>query len=251
MSQPGRSRIVVNIGDLPPRAGRGGGGSYPPPAAGGRRAARKPVGLRRVLSFIALVSAILLIASAAGLYFWWQGTKSGPAYALALAADAAGRGERQEFDALVDIDAVTRGMVPQVVEKATGRGSTLALPAPARRFLAENATVLLPGSRDMIRDALMEEIKTASEKSGAAGYPFFVRALALPYLAESVTTNAEGANANAATVVFKVNERPVELQLRRADERGNTGWKIVNVKSDELAARVAQRFAQSVSTFGR
>jgi len=233
-TQRKRSRIVVNVDDLPPRQpGRGGSGVGP---------ARRR-NLWRVLLFMFLIVAGVVGVALAGLYFWAQSQQATPTYALALAVDAAERGDVPAFDALVDIDSITRGMVPQVIEKATGRGSTLNLPAPARRFITANAAVLLPGSRETIRDSLMGEIRNASEQSGAAKYPFVVKALALPYLAESVTTDAGG---NAATVIFKINGRPAELQLRRSDERGNTGWKIVTVESDELAGRVAQKFMQSL-----
>jgi len=233
-TQPKRSRIVVNIDDLPPRQQ----GRVPRGAGPSRRR-----NVWRVMLFMFLIGAALFCVALAGLYLWAQSRHATPTYALALAIDAAQRGDVQAFDALVDIDSVTRGMVPQVIEKATGRGSTLGLPAPARRFIATNAAVLLPGSREMIRDSMMEEIKNVSEGSGAATYPFFIKALALSYLADSVATDASG---NAATIIFKSNERPIGLQLRRSDERGNTDWKIVDVKSDELAMRVAQEFTRNL-----
>ncbi|MBA3320963.1 MAG: hypothetical protein H0T45_05890 [Pyrinomonadaceae bacterium] len=240
---PRRSRIVVNVDDLPPRQGsRGGRISSRPPGASR--------GVRRVVLFIAAVTAALFVFALVGFYFWWQSNKSTPAYALTLAVDAAERDDRQAFDALVDIDSVTRGMVPQVIEKVTGRGSTLNLPAPARRFIAANAAVLLPGTRDALRDAIMQEIKAASVKSGAAQYPFLIKAIALPRLIE---TTMHGAERDAgATLVFKVGDNPIELQMQRAvGQSAAPNWKIVSVKSDELAARIAGGLARNLPSSSR
>jgi hypothetical protein len=104
--------------------------------------------------------------------------------------------------------------------------------------------------REQVRGVLMAETRRLAEQAGARDYPFFVRALALSRLGE--TKQLAGARDNrAATLTYQLNERPVEFGLRGGGGEGQPDWKIVSVKSDDLAARVAEQVARTFPMMGR
>ncbi|HEV2801205.1 MAG TPA: hypothetical protein VGW12_11950 [Pyrinomonadaceae bacterium] len=239
-----RSRIVVNV-EQPPEdrdanVARG----------RGRLRARRVEGRRRrVLSVGAIALAgIALLLCLIG-WWWWQSFKSSPSYTLALAVEAAEADDQQAFERLVDVDGVSRSVVPQVIERVRGTDNALDIPPQVRRQIGQNAQVWLPGVREQVRGVLMEETRQLAEAGGARDYPFFVRALALRRLGETKIQEGER-QTRTATVTYKMNERPVELGLMGGAE-GQPAWKIVSVKSDELATRVAQQIARTFPMTGR
>ncbi|HZH32777.1 MAG TPA: hypothetical protein VEY11_18565 [Pyrinomonadaceae bacterium] len=240
-----RSRIVVNVEQTPPE--ESGAGRRP----GKLRAGRVPGRRRRVLSVasVALASVALLLCLAG--WWWWQSVKSSPAYALALAAEAAAVDDQREFERLVDVEGVSRSIVPQVIERVRGADASLNIPPQVRRQIAQHAQVWLPGVREQVRGVLMAETKRLAEQAGARDYPFFVRALALSRAGETKTLGGEGDN-RAATLTYKVGERPVEFGLTGGDGgEGQPEWKIISVKSDDLAAHVAEQVARTFPMMGK
>ena len=258
-AQPRRSRIVVNLDDDDDDAGVDESGTSS--SASARRGRVRSPRLarqrrRRVLSAGALLCVGLLLLLALGGYWWWQRFQRQPSYSLALLVDAAERDDAATFAGLIDVDAVSRSLVPQVVEKvAAGAGSGgggLVLPPAVRRQVAANAAVLLPGARDAIRSVLMTEMKAGAQRGGASSYPFFVKAIGVSQAVDKVTPGIEGADAaTAATIALKLNQRPTELMMRCVDASCTQGWRIVGVKSDELASRVADNLARGLPSFGR
>ncbi|MDQ1591283.1 MAG: hypothetical protein QOG71_1910 [Pyrinomonadaceae bacterium] len=242
-----RSRIVVNVEERPPE-------DRDAAVARGRgklRARRVQGRRRRVLSVASIaLAAVALLMCLAG-WWWWQSFKSSPAYTLALAAEAAEADDQRAFEGLVDVEGVSRSVVPQVIERVRGNDTSLNIPPQVRRQIAQNAQVWLPGVREQVRGVLMAETKRLAETRGARDYPFFIRALALSRAGETKTT--EGARNNrTATVTYQVNERPVEFGLMGGDgSAGQPEWKIIAVKSDELAARVAEQVARTFPMTGR
>jgi hypothetical protein len=240
-----RSRIVVNV-EPPPEDNRGAAvkrwqGKFRARRVQGRR--------RRALSVgaIALAAVVLLLCLVG--WWWWQSFKSSPAYTLALAAEAAELDDQQAFESLVDVEGVSRSVVPQVIERVRGTDTSLNIPPQVRRQIAQNAQVWLPGVREQVRGVLMAETKQLAARGGARNYPFFVRALALSRLGETKTLDG-GRDNRTATVTYQVNERPVEFGLRSGGA-GPPDWKIISVKSDELAARVAEQVARAFPMMGR
>jgi hypothetical protein len=187
-----------------------------------------------------------------GSYWWWQSFKSSPAYTLALAVDAAERDDREAFEALVDVEGVSRSVVPQVIERVrAGDDNSLNIPPQVRRQIAQNAQVWLPGVRERVRDVLMAETKAIADKSGAREFPFFVRALALSRAAET-TDGINGQEQDVTkTLTFRVNDRPIEFGMRRKGELRHEIWTVSSVKSEELAARVAEQVARTFPMMGR
>ncbi|HEX8180141.1 MAG TPA: hypothetical protein VF525_11405 [Pyrinomonadaceae bacterium] len=237
-----RSRIVVNVDDVQPAATA----SSKPKPQGRRRPARPRSRNPRVLVPVGIIAAVF-IASLLGGYFWWQSYKAKPAYSLALLLDAARRDDQTAFDALVDVDAVSRSLVPQVAAQVRAPGTT-PIPLAVRRQIEANAQVLLPGARDQIRAALMQHVKDVLVRSGTADDYFLTLALAVPRVVE-IKPGLEGQDLDvAATASLSVNGRPVELGLRANDGASNRAsdarWRVVSVKSDELAARVAETLAR-------
>ena len=74
----------------------------------------------RVLAIIGIVLVAIVVAIAAGVYFWWQHYKSQPAYTLALLVDAAQRNDNQEIDRILDMDKISEGFVADVRARLTG-----------------------------------------------------------------------------------------------------------------------------------
>jgi len=242
-----RSRIVVNMDDLR----RGDEEKRRVEEEG--RLARRPMqrrgtGLsragRRRLLFVAgglvVVFAGLLLAG----YGWYRSYRASPPYSLALLADAAVRKDAPTIDALLDVDAVTRALVPQVkakiAERAQGQG---AIPAPVRRYVEQNAAVLIPGARDSVRAAVVEQIKSGVADS-VESYPFFLTAVGVRFAADEIREEGD-----VATVTFKRNERPVELMMQRSGSLGH--WRVVSVRSDELATRISDNLARGLPALGQ
>lgn len=240
--QRSRSRIVVSVEDGPQPGG--GGGREPQSRVwhGERLRARRR---RRLLSLSGLVLLVVVLALLAGAYLWYQGLKSKPAYSLALAADAAARGDAQTFERYVDVEQVSRGLVPQVIEQLSGGRGGVQVPPQVRRNLVANAGIFLPGVRDGVREEAMRQIKDAYERGGAGSYPFFVRAIALSRAVESEAPGINGEERDVTrTITYRLDERPVELGVRCLDERC-AGWRVVSIRSDDLAGRVAERLART------
>jgi len=149
-----RSRIVVNVESKPPVQDRTAAverwrGTFRARRTGGRR--------RRALLVAAIPFVVILILVFGVGYWWWQSFKSSPAYTLALVVDAAERDDREAFEELVNVEGVSRSVVPQVIERVRGGDNALNIPPQVRRQIAQNAQVWLPGVRDQVRDVLMAE----------------------------------------------------------------------------------------------
>jgi hypothetical protein len=200
------------------------------------------------LSGAALVLGAVALLLSFGGWWWWQSFKSSPAYTLALAAEAAEADDQQAFEALVDVEGVSRSIVPQVIERVRGGDNSLDIPPQVRRQIAQNAQVWLPGVREQVRGVLMSDTKRLAEEGGARNYPFFVRALALSRAGEAKVQGER--DKRMATMTYQVNERPVEFGLKGGGE-GEREWKIISVKSEELAARVAEQVARTFPMMGR
>lgn len=243
-----RSRIVVNVEPQPPEDRSAAVGRWR-----GKSRTRQTSGRRRRALLVATIpfAVILLLIFGVG-YWWWQSFKSSPAYTLALVVDAAERDDREAFERLVDVEGVSRSVVPQVIERVRGGDNALNIAPQVRRQIAQNAQVWLPGVREQVRDVLMTETKAIGERGGARDYPFFVRAFALSRLGESKTQEGSAGREPTASVTYQVNERPVEFGLRGGDGgEGQPEWKIVSLKSDDLATRVAEQVAKTFPMTGK
>ena len=242
-----RSRFVVDVDELLR------GDEEKRRAEEERRRARRPTlrrgaGLsragRRRLAFVAGGLGVVLFGLLLLGYGWYRGYRSSPPYSLALVADAAERGDGQTIDALLDVDGVTRALVPQVkakiAERAQGEGAT---PATVRRYVEQNAAVLIPGARDAVREAVVAQIRGGvAERVGS--YPFFLTAVGVRFAADDIREEGD-----VATVTFKSNGQPVELMMQRSGDRGH--WRVISIRSDELATRISDNLARGLPALAR
>src|SRR5712691_10001028 len=172
----------------------------------------------RVLGFIAIILAVVIIGALAGGYFWWRHYQAQPAYSLALLVDAAQRNDGAEIDRLLEMDKITTDFVTQV--KVRVPGSSL-LPAQVEQTLT-------PKLKPTVRDELIKEVQRLTKQ--ANGKPFPLVALAVPYFVDIKQ------NGNAATAEMKLQDEQIKLTMQ-ADAAG--GWQTVAIQDDKLAEMIA------------
>jgi RNase H-fold protein (predicted Holliday junction resolvase) len=210
-AQSKRNRIVINIegsGKGARRLGAGGGGF-------------------KALGVFGLVLLVLVLSLLAGLYFWWQSYKSGPAYSLALVVDAAQRNDTETLNQLVDTDQIVENFVKQLSDRSEG-GLSAGLGDIVRRQAQTIAARALPQVKQRVRQEVAGQVKELSER--AQGKPFILVALGMPWVVEITEEN------DKATAKTTVKDRPVELTMQRSGER----WKIVALKDEQLTSRIIE-----------
>ncbi|PYS24374.1 MAG: hypothetical protein DMF72_06040 [Acidobacteria bacterium] len=215
-----RNRIVINLDKNQPAAARG---------------SRSRGGFGRVLLFVAIILLVVVGGVAAGGYFWWRHYRSGPAYSIALLADAAQRNDSATVDGILDTDKITADFVSQIRHR---------LPA------SSSAASLLPSQVDPVRDSLSAKLKdTVHEQlikelqdlsSIAQGKPFIVVALGIPYFADIKQEN------NTAQVTVHVKDEQIKLTMQAESER----WRITAVQDEKLAKMVADAVVRSMPSNG-
>lgn len=187
----------------------------------------------RFLSVTGLIVIGVVLVLLVGTYAWWQSYKKSPAYSAALLLDAAQHDDVQTVETLIDADQIAQGFVPQVIDSLAGANT--ALPPQARASLTSALPLLLPRVRETMRDEIARVLKGMS-KDDSSRLPFFVKALGVR---QAATVEERG---DAATLVLKAGDRPVELSMRRDGER----WKVITVKDPQLAGEIAARLASSL-----
>ena len=246
---PERKRIVINLDDATPQArpqpvqplpghaydagdyGRGprNAAAYQTPVAPTRSRAKRGVG---VFAVVLLVGALAL---GVGGFFYWRSFQTTPAYSLALLVDAAQHGDTATFNSLIDVDKVAQNFVPQVTEKLSARYGGV-LTGPVKLIVDGLIPQFLPNVKTQIREQLNQKVQEIGIKS--KDYPFPLVALGTRWRT-NITENGDMAQ---ATVALK--DRTVDLTLQRAGER----WKVVGVKDDALAERIADQVAKKLPT---
>ncbi len=223
------SHFVVNLNESEK-------GSEAPGAAPDGVAAGPPAKNRGCLRIFkigaAAFGAILLIAAVAG-YFYWQSVKRSPEYSLALLVEASRNKDQKLIDELVDTDAAVDGFIPQITDKAIelyGRNLPQAQIARVSQVLAP----LLPAIKQRAREEVPRVIDEKTERF--ASVPYWAIAVGAGRFLD-VRTEGE-----TATVVSKIPERQFELSMRRNGER----WRVVGIKDEALARRIAQTVGQEL-----
>jgi hypothetical protein len=201
--------------------------------AGQIAADQKPSAFVKFLKRLGIfLGAVLLVAGIGG-FIYWQTVKRTPQYSLALLVDAARRDEKAQIEQLVDADAVVDNFMPQITAKAIelyGRNlppQTLAkverVAAPAIPIIKERAKTELPR---VIRE------KTAPVEKA----PYWLIALFADRAVDVTTVGDE------ALIKSKIPDRPLELTMQRSGDR----WKVIGMKDDVLARRIAERIGQDI-----
>lgn len=197
---------------------------------------KKRRGCGRILGIIGIILAALLIITGIGGFFYWQSVKKTPDYSLALLVDAARRDDQSQIDQLVDTEAVIDDFMPQITAKAIelyGRG----LPPATIAKVEQAAAPFLPAVKDRARAELPRVIreKTAPVES----VPYWMIALGARR-AVNITIQNE-----TALVKSKIPERPLEVTMRRDGDH----WKIIALKDDVLAQKIAEKIGQDIIAF--
>jgi hypothetical protein len=183
---------------------------------------------------IFLLSVILVTGLGAWLYYRsFYGT---PQYSLALLVEASKNGDRRDFDARIDTDAVVDDFIPQVMSKAAelyGRG----LPPHIIERLAGVAEPLVPAVKERAR---VELPRLISERAKAMGdVPFVVMVVAADRYFD---IRVHGDRAVAKSLLP---DRPFEItMLKRGD-----GWQVVGVKDEQLSTDIARKIGQEIIEF--
>jgi hypothetical protein len=215
-----RNRIVINLDKNQARAARG---------------RRSRGGFGRGLVFIAVILLLVLGGVAAGGYFWWRHYQSGPAYSLALLADAAQRNDGATVDGILDTDKITADLVSQVRQRLPASSSAASL-LPSQLDPVKNS--LSAKLKDTVHEQLMKELQDLS--SVAQGKPFIGVALGVPYFADIKQEN------NTAQVAVHVKDEQIKLTMQAEGER----WRITAVQDEKLAKMVAEAVARSMPSNG-
>jgi hypothetical protein len=215
-----RNRIVINLDkNQAPSARRNG--------SGGR--------FGRVLLLIGIILLIVFGGLGAGGYFWWRHYQSGPAYSLAVLADAAQRQDTATVDGILDTEKITADFVSQVRSRLPASSSVASL-LPSQTDSVRNS--LSAKLKETLHEQLMKELQELS--SVARDKPFIVVALGIPYYADIKQ------NDNAAQVTVRVKDEEIKLTMQLAGDH----WRIVAVQDDKLAKMVADSLVHSMPANG-
>lgn len=194
---------------------------------------KKRGGCGRILGISGVVLAVILLIGAVVGYFYWQGLKYSPQYSLALLVDAARRNDQKAMDELVDTDAVVESFLPQITDKATemyGKN----LPADKIAKVKDAANPLLPAIKQRARQEVPRVIAEKTDKF--ASIPYWAIAIGASYYLD-IKPDGE-----TAIVTSKIPERQFELTMKRNGDK----WRVVGIKDEALAKRIAETIGQEL-----
>jgi Protein of unknown function (DUF2939) len=194
---------------------------------------KKKSGFKKILGISGIVLAVILLIGAVVGYFYWQGLKTTPQYSLALLVDAARRGDQKAMDELVDTDAVVDSFMPQITDKATemyGKN----LPADKLAKVKDAANPLMPAIKQRAREEVPRVIKEKTDKFESL--PYWVIAIGAGYYLD-IKPDGE-----TAIVTSKIPERQFELTMKRNGDK----WRVVGIKDEALAKRIAETVGQEL-----
>jgi len=203
----------------------------------GRSRAGRSRRVGRIFGIIAVVLVVIIIGVAGGGYAWWRHYQDGPAYSLALLADAAQRNDTATVDSLLDTDKVTEDFVSQVRQRATG--SFLSSISSTWSAQTDSAIqTLTPRLKQTVHDSFVSELKRLTEP--AAGKPFILVALAINNFADIKQEN------NVAHAAVNIKEEHLQLTMQQDGGR----WRITAVQDDKLAQQIAEGVKQNLPSPG-
>jgi hypothetical protein len=195
-----RNRIVINLDPNQP----------------GFRKRKSRAG--KVLLILFVLVVLIVAGVAAGGYFWWRHYQSGPAYALAVLADAAQRNDMATVDTIMDYDKIAAGFSGAGTQRLADIASALPVnPVQAVTQLSG------PKLKQRVQDEAHKEVLRLTEN--AKGKPFVLVALAVPWYTQ-ITQDKDTAQA-----VLKLKDEQIQLTMQRAGDL----WRITRVQDDNLA----------------
>ncbi len=199
----------------------------------GQTQPKKPGIFVKILKFSAVLLVIFIIIGTTGGFFYWRHLKQTPQYSLALLVEAARNGDQEKVDELVDTDAVVDDFLPQITEEAVelyGRN----IPAQTIAKVAEVVQPVLPAIKERAKAEVPGLIRDKTEK--LENFPFWaIAAGADQYL----DIREEG---DKAFIKSKLENRQLELTMQKSGDH----WKVIAIKDEVLAQRIAEKIGQEV-----
>ena len=194
---------------------------------------KKRGGFGKILGILGIVLLGFLLFAGVGGYLYWQSVKGTPAYSLALLVDAARRDDKKQMEQLVDTEAVVDSFVPQITDKAVelyGRN----LPPQQIVRVKETAAPLMPAIKQRAKEELPRVIREKTQPFESV--PWWAIALGADRAVEIQTQN------DTAQIKSKIPEREIEVTMRRQGDL----WKVVAIKDERLARRIAEKIGQEL-----
>lgn len=225
------SRFTVNLENSPSKSASVKNQNVP--SFGEVNPPKKRGKLGKILGIFAAIVGVILLVSAIGGYFYWQSLKKTPQYSLALLIEAARNNDQKTIDSLVDTNAVVDDFMPQITDKAVelyGRG----LPPATLSKVAQVAAPVLPAIKERAKAELPRVIRERTDKFSSV--PFFAIVIGADRYLEINETG------DTATVKSKIQDRPLELKMKKNGER----WQVVGLKDEQLSTRIAQKIGQEI-----
>jgi hypothetical protein len=192
-------------------------------------------GCGKILLILGGLLAVVLVVGAIGGYWWWSNLQKTPTYSLALLIDAARKDDQPKIDQFLDSNAVVDNFVPQAKAKERyARGFPPETVKRAERLIGQYLTPVLPTIKEQARREIPLQIKnkTASLPEVSA----WATTVALNRVAEVSQTG------DTAIVKSNYQNRPLELTMQKNGDK----WKVVAVRDEPLADRIAQEVGQIV-----
>lgn len=187
----------------------------------------------KILKVVSVVILFVFVITAIGSYLYWQNLKKTPQYSLALLVDAARRDDQAAIDDLVDTNAVIEDFVPQITEKAIelyGRN----VPPQTIARVAQVAAPMMPAIKVRARAEIPGLIREKTKKFESV--PFWAIALGTERVLDVLQED------DKSFIKSKLQDRPLELTLKRNDDR----WQVIGIKDEELSRRVAEKIGQQL-----
>jgi hypothetical protein len=225
-NDPIRKRIVINLEDQNVRSAQ----------RSALAPQRRRIWPKVLAAFVVLVLVVVAVAAIGG-FLWWRNYQTTPAYSVALIIDAAQRDDMAAFQERIDDDAIAKNMIATVSKKASDRYG-VALNAGLQKQIDSLIPTFVPRLKETIHQEVAKEIKEFASKSEPK--PFIVVALAVPQLM-TITNDADN-----ATVAAAINDRQVELKLRRDNDR----WTVTEFNDDVLIQRVVDSVMKELPAIG-
>lgn len=182
--------------------------------------------------FSALTAALLATVLCLAGYVWWL--RSTPHYSLALLVLEANRDGADEMGLYIDLDSVISRFMVQVRDAAVelyGRG----VPPSSIEKLERFAEPLKPKIREMADREVKRLLRERTAE--VAGYPPSVIATGMLAL-----TSSGKSDSGTVVKVTLPDGGEVELVL----EPGGGRWRIVEIRDDRVARRIAETVGQEV-----
>lgn len=228
------SRFTVNLAESPEEKNAAQQKQEEPTILSGHASnQKKPSAFLKFLKTTGIVLLVFLIVGGIGGFFYWQSVKKSPSYSLAMLVDGARRDDQAQVEQYVDMEAVIENFMPQVTSKAVELyGRNLSPQVIAR--VEEAAAPAIPIIKQRAKTELPQVIR--EKTAPVEKVPYWMIAL---FANQAVDISPKD---DTAAVTSKIPERPLELTMKRDGDK----WKVVAMKDDVLARKIAEKIGQDL-----